>query len=246
MIEIQPVALDAALAHNNAIQNATHLLSCSDYLIEALPEEVQELSVMADLSVLLAKVGDEISAARVKFQPVEKPAPVAPWRNQQEQEQAEQQAQFDAAHTDIFRVYGFVAHLTDCLSTPRKGGRSDQQVYDIAETIKTALGEMIDKSGIVTSRATFLAATDIADEANREARKRWPEAPAAGRPSAPQPPRPVAPPQVAPIATGMIDQVDKIRAIADGMDENCETAIALNQIAAQLEIESVVLSRLAA
>lgn len=92
MIEIQPVAIEAAIAHQQAITNASHLLSCSDYLIEALPEEVQELSVMADLSVLLAKVGDEISAARVKFETKEKPAPVAPWRDQQEQEQPQEEA----------------------------------------------------------------------------------------------------------------------------------------------------------
>ena len=90
MIEIQPVELDAVLAHNNAIQNATHLLSCSDYLIEALPEEVQELPILADLTVLLGKVGDEISAARVKFEKVEK---AAPWRNQEQEQPQEEESE---------------------------------------------------------------------------------------------------------------------------------------------------------
>ena len=87
MIEIQPVALDAAIAHQQAITNASHLLSCSDYLLQSLPEETQELPILADLTILLGKVGDEISAARVKFETKEKVPPVAPWRNQQEQEQ---------------------------------------------------------------------------------------------------------------------------------------------------------------
>ena len=77
MIEIQPVSFDAAIAHQRAVTNATHLLSCADYLIQALPEDVQELPVMADLTVLLEKVGSEIEAARVKFESAEKPAPVA-------------------------------------------------------------------------------------------------------------------------------------------------------------------------
>ena len=42
-----------------------------------MPEDVQELPVMADLTVLLKKVGSEIEAARVKFESTEKPAPVA-------------------------------------------------------------------------------------------------------------------------------------------------------------------------
>ena len=87
MIEIQPVALDAAIAHQQAITNASHLLSCADYLLERFPEDVQEMPIAADLSVLLNKVGDEIQAARVKFETKEKQQPVAPWRNQQEQEQ---------------------------------------------------------------------------------------------------------------------------------------------------------------
>ena len=68
MIVIQPVSIEAAIAHQQAIQNATHLLSCSDYLLQSLPEETQELPILADLSVLLAKVGDEIQAARMKFE----------------------------------------------------------------------------------------------------------------------------------------------------------------------------------
>ena len=92
MIEIQPVALDAAIAHQQAITNASHLLSCADYLLERLPEETQELPILADLSVLLSKVGDEIQAARMKFETKEKAAPVAPWRNQQEQEQPQKEA----------------------------------------------------------------------------------------------------------------------------------------------------------
>lgn len=151
---LQPVAIEAAIRHQQAIGSAGHLLSCADYLLQALPEAVEDLPVIGDLSVLLTKVGEEIQAARVRFQPVE----ITP------QQDAEEEA----------------------------------------------------AARVAPWRKDF------------------------------QPPRPVAPPQVAPIATGMIDQVDKIRAIADGMDENCETAIALNQIAAQLEIESVVLSRLAA
>ena len=67
MIEIQPVTLDAAFAHQQAITNASHLLSCTDYLLQSLPEETQELPILADLTVLLTKVGDEINAARVKF-----------------------------------------------------------------------------------------------------------------------------------------------------------------------------------
>ena len=71
MIEIQPVSVETALAHQTAVTNATHLLSCADYLMQALPEDVQELPVMADLTVLLEKVGSEISAARVKFESAE-------------------------------------------------------------------------------------------------------------------------------------------------------------------------------
>ena len=71
MIEIQPVSFDAAIAHQRAITNATHLLSCADYLIQALPEDVQELPAMDDLTVLLEKVGIEIEAARVKLESAE-------------------------------------------------------------------------------------------------------------------------------------------------------------------------------
>ena len=78
MIEIQPVAIEAALAHQQAISNATHLLSCADYLLQALPEEVQDFPVLADLSVLLGKVGDEISAARIKFEKEAAPRPCPP------------------------------------------------------------------------------------------------------------------------------------------------------------------------
>ena len=93
MLQIRPVSFDAAIAHQRAITNATHLLSCADYLIQALPEDVQELPVMADLTVLLGKVGSEIEAARVKFEreaPQQDSAPlVAPWRNQPQAEQHE-------------------------------------------------------------------------------------------------------------------------------------------------------------
>ena len=74
---LKSVSVEAALAHQAAVTNATHLLSCADYLMQALPEDVQDLPVMADLTVLLGKVGSEISAARVKFESTEKPAPVA-------------------------------------------------------------------------------------------------------------------------------------------------------------------------
>ena len=86
MLQIQPVSLDAAIAHQRAVTNATHLLSCADYLIQALPEDVQELPVMADLTVLLEKVGSEISAARVKFESADRPQQEAPWRKTQEQQ----------------------------------------------------------------------------------------------------------------------------------------------------------------
>ena len=84
MIEIQPVAVEAAIAHSAAIHNAAHLLSCTDYLLQALPEEVQDLPVLADLSVLLGKIDAEIIAARVKWETVtlqDSAARVAPWRN---------------------------------------------------------------------------------------------------------------------------------------------------------------------
>lgn len=68
MIVIQPVSIEAAIAHQQAIQNATHLLSCSDYLLQSLPDETQELPILADLTVLLNKVREEIGAARMKFE----------------------------------------------------------------------------------------------------------------------------------------------------------------------------------
>jgi hypothetical protein len=86
MIEIQPVAIEAAIAHQQAITNASHLLSCADYLLERFPEDVQEMPIAADLTILLSKVADEVQAARVKFETKEKVPPVAPWRKQQEQE----------------------------------------------------------------------------------------------------------------------------------------------------------------
>ena len=89
MIEIQPVTVESAIRHQQAVTNATHLLSCADYLIQALPEDVQELPVMADLTVLLEKVGSEISAARVKFESADRPQQEAPWRKTQEQQPQE-------------------------------------------------------------------------------------------------------------------------------------------------------------
>lgn len=68
MIVINPVSIEAAIAHQQAIQNATHLLSCSDYLLQSLPDETQELPILADLTVLLGKVREEIGAARMKFE----------------------------------------------------------------------------------------------------------------------------------------------------------------------------------
>ena len=68
MIVIQPVTIEAAIAHQQAIQNATHLLSCSDYLLQSLPDETQELPILDDLTVLLGKVREEIGAARMKFE----------------------------------------------------------------------------------------------------------------------------------------------------------------------------------
>lgn len=44
--------------------------------------------------------------------------------------------------------------------------------------------------------------------------------------------------------TGMIAQVDKIRAIASGLPEECDTALALGEIADQLAIEAFVFNRL--
>ena len=46
------------------------------------------------------------------------------------------------------------------------------------------------------------------------------------------------------VVTGMIAQIDKLRAIATGMPADSDTAIALNQIADQLAIEAVVFNRL--
>lgn len=91
---LKSVTVETALAHQKAITNATHLLGCTDYLLQALPEDFQALPVMGDLTVLLGKVGDEIEAARVRFEPIE-PQPqdsapkVAPWRNQPQAEQHE-------------------------------------------------------------------------------------------------------------------------------------------------------------
>ena len=68
MIVITPVSIEAAIAHQQAIQNATHLLSCSDYLLQSLPDETQELPILDDLTVLLGKVREEIGAARMKFE----------------------------------------------------------------------------------------------------------------------------------------------------------------------------------
>ncbi len=108
---LQPVAIEAAIRHQTAIRNASHLLSCTDYLLQALPEDFQELPVMGDLTVLLEKVAEEIKAARVRFQPVEitpqqdeeaaRPAPVAaPWRNQPPRPVAPQEEGFET-----FTVY---------------------------------------------------------------------------------------------------------------------------------------------
>ena len=68
---LQPVAIEAAIRHQKAIGSASHLLSCADYLLQALPEAVEDLPVIGDLNALLTKVGEEIQAARVLFQPVE-------------------------------------------------------------------------------------------------------------------------------------------------------------------------------
>ncbi|MCC7221857.1 MAG: hypothetical protein IT490_14145 [Candidatus Contendobacter sp.] len=46
------------------------------------------------------------------------------------------------------------------------------------------------------------------------------------------------------VVTGMIAQIDKLRAIATGMPADSDTALALNQIADQLAIEAVVFNRL--
>ena len=183
---IQPVAVEAAIAHSTAITNATHLLSCADFLLQALPEETQELPILADLTVLLGKVGDEISAARVKFEKVEKAAP-RPFTPPQVA-QREQQAQVDAAYPGVFRIYGLAEYLEDHLAVLHKDERDARQAYEIAEAIKDALSEMIDKSGIVTTPATFSAASEIAREATREAATRWPKARAVGRPPVPCPP----------------------------------------------------------
>ena len=191
MIQIQTVSAEAALAHSAAIHNAAHLLSCTDYLLQALPEEVLDLPVLADLSVLLGKIDAEIIAARVKFEKVEKAAPrtVAPPQVAQQ----EQQAQVDAAYPGVFRIYGLAEYLEDHLAVLHKDERDARQAYEIAEAIKDALSEMIDKSGIVTTPATFSAASEIAREATREAATRWPKARAVGRPPVPCPPRPGAP-----------------------------------------------------
>ena len=191
MIHDSPVAVEAAIAHSTAITNATHLLSCADFLLQALPEETQELPILADLTVLLGKVGDEISAARVKFEKVEKAAP-RPFTPPQVA-QREQQAQVDAAYPGVFRIYGLAEYLEDHLAVLHKDERDARQAYEIAEAIKDALSEMIDKSGIVTTPATFSAASEIAREATREAATRWPKARAVGRPPVPCPPRPGAP-----------------------------------------------------
>ena len=84
MIEIQTPSIESAVAHQQAIQNAQHLLHCAHHLTDNMPEDMM---IVGDLSVLLSKIEEEVIAAKVRFQPVEKqqaeaPRPVvAPWRD---------------------------------------------------------------------------------------------------------------------------------------------------------------------
>jgi len=75
MIEIQPVTFDEANAHDSAIQRAIHLLHCAAHTIDAMPDAPM---IAADLAVLLWKIEDEVSAARVLWRATETPFGVAP------------------------------------------------------------------------------------------------------------------------------------------------------------------------
>ena len=123
MIEI---SVESAIRHQQAVTNASHLLSCTDYLIQALPEDVQDMPVMVDLTVLLEKVGSEISAARVRFESADRPQKEAPWRKQQQEE--------EAAPRQI--LGGAVVFDRGCRPTQE----------EMAETIKAALAEMLGKT----------------------------------------------------------------------------------------------------
>ena len=147
---LKSVSVETALAHQQAIQDSLHLLHCAHHLTDNMPED---LMIVGDLSVLLAKIEKEIAAARVRFEPeaphgvkfetADRPQKEAPWRNERPiappLSAAETLERVESAPNGLLRVYGLAAHLADCLDHLPPMNGSDQ----IAHTLKAVLGEFI-------------------------------------------------------------------------------------------------------